>query len=354
VTLQGGDQYYPNWAEVERFAVPRPLFSENDHLDDADNEEPEVDSVAEETSRLDLSASVPKSPASSEASLGSASASPSSMQSMRSSISQISPPTSPKKESSSPAKPVTNRGPSSKAATSSSAMVPARLQPLFNYILWRIHQELDPVAALESFIFLCNDNQKVHYARGFDIKHKRLEQLREVVGREDRDYRNRMTMHNRENQQKAPLAVTVVPKPPAEDDEDDGEVVYTRRGGSPVMPAKNVMDPNAFSRAPQAFVQTTPIKASSVSPSFTPAQPARGGLNAPSFSPHGNNMRGNFRGGPRGRGNFSPGRGGFGNNRIPPAPAAVMQSNGQIDPDSFVRPRGGTAGRGGRKLWEPE
>ncbi|KXL50852.1 MAG: hypothetical protein FE78DRAFT_137043, partial [Acidomyces sp. 'richmondensis'] len=31
VTLQGGDQYYANWAEVERFAVPRPLFSESDH-----------------------------------------------------------------------------------------------------------------------------------------------------------------------------------------------------------------------------------------------------------------------------------------------------------------------------------
>jgi hypothetical protein len=75
----------------------------------------------------------------------------------------------------------------------------------------------------------------------------------------------------------------------------------------------------------------------------------RGGQHLP-FAPRGN-ARGNFRGGPRARGNFgAPGRGGFiPHNRVD---GAVL--NGQIDPNSFVRPRGsGYTGRGGRKLWVP-
>ena len=195
MTLQGGDQYYQDWAEVERFAVPRTLFSENDHLDEPEAE-PEIDDLPEETEKhLMISDDKHHTPVSSAASDGSGSASPSSMQSMRSSVSMVSPPTSPAKNASSPAKPSDSlaRGGQS---TSSSAIVPLKLQSLLNYILWRIHQELDPVAALESFIFLCNDASKVHYTRGFDIHSKRLEQLREAIGREDRDFKNRQVLQN--------------------------------------------------------------------------------------------------------------------------------------------------------------
>lgn len=67
------------------------------------------------------------------------------------------------------------------------------------------------------------------------------------------------------------------------------------------------------------------------------------------FVPRGN-PRGNFRG-PRGRGNFGgPGRGGF----APNVRVDGTLPNGQIDPNSFARPRGGGyTGRGGRKLWVP-
>ncbi|KAH9825629.1 nuclear-transcribed mRNA catabolic process, nonsense-mediated decay [Teratosphaeria destructans] len=340
IALQGGDQYYADWAEVEQFAVPRTLFSEHDHLEHDETEaegEAAADGLPQETSKLNLNGG-DKSPASSAASVGSGS----SMQSMRSSISAVSPPTSPK-QASSPVKPAKLAGALSETTKSSSAIVPRKLQPLFNYILWRIHQELDPVAALESFIFLCNDPQKVYYARGFDIKYKRLEHLREVVGREDRDFRNRLSMHSRENAQVAPAAPIEAEAKDVEQQDDDDEVVFASRGnqsGGTSKQQANVMDPNAFGRNPQAVKAQSPVMAN--------AQPARGGIVAP-LGPRGN-ARGNFRGPRGGRAGYGPGRGGYINNQLPPA----VQPNGQIDPDSFARPRGATGARGARKLWEPE
>lgn len=261
------------------------------------------------------------------------------MQSARSSLSAVSPPTS-------PAKPLTS-APTKSASSgkagaqiSSNGSVHVRLQPLFNYILWRIHQELNPAAALETFIFLCNDPSKTNAAKGFDIRSKRLEQLRDVVGREDREYRNRLSVLSKEGQQQTtntPSAKNAKePKSP------------------PTAPAamlgqqNAVMDPDAFSRSVQ-----TPKKAASVVPSSprgSHSQPGRGA------------NRGNFRGSPRGRGAFpngpTQGRGGFpspGARRGGGAPTAQM--DGQIDPNSFERPRGGSTGRGaggaGRKLWTP-
>lgn len=354
MTLQGGDQYFSNWNEVERFAVPRTLFSEHDHVEaDAASE---ANSMALETAtKLTISEEQRKSPISSAASVVSGSASPSSLQSMRSSISQISPPTSPVKAVASPAKHLASLDRSVDPVTSSSAMVPTKLQSLFNYILWRIHQELDPAAALESFIFLCNDPNKVHYAKGFDIRSKRLEQLRETVGREHRDFNNRLALHNRENQQNNP-AVTITPRALPEDDD---EVVYKPSvpRGPTAMIQPNVIDPNVFSRTPQAVAQADQSKLASQSPRMTNVQPhhARGGGQTVPFTPRGN-PRGTFRGSPRGRASYVPGRGGFAtNNRMANGVQTTVLPNGQIDPDSFSRPRGsGYTGRGGRKLWVPE
>ncbi|KAK0268726.1 hypothetical protein LTR35_015298 [Friedmanniomyces endolithicus] len=369
VTLQGGDQYYQNWAEVDRFVVPRTLFSEQDHIDDE-----EMAAPADDTARLSLYDDRHTSPVSSANSIRSGAATISSTQSVRSSVSLISPPTSPAKAASSPVKPTAIVAAIASPALTESARTPIGLQPLFNYILWRLHQELEPVAALESFIFLCNDPQKAHYAKGFDIRCKRLEQLREAVSREDRDFRNRTNMLDRENTQSSEPSLADLQHP-----NDDNEVVYKPppRGPAAIMPQPpisipNVIDPNAF--GPRTPVLPTPprqqqkpemtILPTPKSPRFTSTAPARGGpyggLNGGSnggFAPRGNiTPRGNnnFRGGRGGRGNFAPpGRAGFA--PVVRAPeSSQVGSSGQIDPDSFSRPRsGGFAGRGGRKLWVP-
>lgn len=344
VTLQGAEDYYATWSEVEKFVVPRTLFSEDDlHEADADTE-PDVDGLLDEDmSKLTLGDVTRKTPVSSAGSIGSRSASPSSMRSQRSSVSALSPPTSPAKAVSPLVKsdsPVYNKAPFPNSS------VPLRLQPLFNYILWRIHQEVDPVAALETFIFLCNDQSKVNYAKGFEIRTKRLEQLREAIGREDRDFRNRQMVSQREN----PIAPTTQAKATA-----TAEIVKQSPPSAPAamvaqqQAAANIIDPDAFVRPPVAHSQ--PVQPQTFQPRspripHVSPQASRGGQ--PS-TPRGN-PRGNFRG-PRGRGNFNgQGRGGFtSSTRVEGA-----FPNGQIDPNSFTRPRGsGYTGRGGRKLWVP-
>ena len=263
------------------------------------------------------------------------------MQSVRSSLSALSPPTSPLKSTATTAIDPASSG-KHDSQLSSSGSVHVRLQPLFNYILWRIHQELNPAAALETFIFLCNDPSKTNAAKGFDIRSKRLEQLRDVVGREDREYRNRLSVLNKEGQQQAAttpaVKTTKEPKSPP-------------KAPAAMLGQQNaVMDPDAFSRSVQPVAKTGPAAPSS--PRGNYVQPGRGAT------------RGNFRGSPRGRGALpngtAPGRGGFGSPSTRRGGASAAQMDGQIDPNSFERPRGGNIARGGgagagagRKLWVP-
>lgn len=353
MTLQGADETYERWAEVERFAVPRTMFSEQDY-------EPEHDEDADLTmsaSKLRLSAHDLGASFSSAASDMTRSLSPSSSRSVRSSVSPVSPPTSPSKVVLSPMQNLSSLAMASSRPQSSSDSVPQPLQPLFNYILWRVHQEVDPVAALESFIFLCNDPRKVSFAKGFDIKMKRLEQLREAVGREDRDHKNRQNLLIRETQ-------NLIPAGREPDLSQDDEVVF--KPAIPKAPAamlqkqSNLIDPNTFGRGPQPKA-SVPIKdlpnGAPKSPRVAQVALQRGsprGAHSLPFAPRTNmrgGPRGNFRGSVRGRGNFGPAA--QSTNTLVTDNAAP---DGQIDPDSFSRPdpRAGISGsRGGRKLWVP-
>lgn len=356
VTLQGADETYERWAEVERFAVPRTMFSEQDYEPERDEE---ADEAAEMISgKLRFSAHNLDASFSSVASDMTRSLSPSSSRSVRSSVSPVSPPTSPSKAAVSPMQNLSRMAAANSRPQSSSDSVPQPLQPLFNYILWRVHQEVDPVAALESFIFLCNDPRKVTFAKGFDIKIKRLEQLREAVGREDRDHKNRQNLLIRETQNLAPAA-----REPGHEHSADDEIVF--RPVIPKAPAamlqkhSNVIDPNTFGRGPPPK-QAVPMKdltnGAPKSPRAAQSAPQRGSSRGPHalpFAPRASmrgGPRGNFRGSGRGRGNF-------GSAQINHAFATNNAvADGQIDPDSFTRPdpRVGISGsRGARKLWVP-
>jgi hypothetical protein len=359
VTLQGADEIYERWAEVERFAVPRTMFSEQDYEPEHEEEGDEAADMPDVTStKVRLSAHNLDASFSSAASDLTRSLSPSSLRSVRSSASPVSPPTSPAKVALSPMQNLSALATVSSRPQSSSGSVPQPLQPLFNYILWRVHQEVDPVAALESFIFLCNDPRKGNFAKGFDIKMKRLEQLREAVGREDRDHKNRQNLLIRETQNLVPTAAE-----PSHEPSPDDEVVF--KPSIPKAPAamlqkhSNVIDPNTFGRGPQSK-PTLPIKDL---PNGAPKSPRgaqvalhRGsprGAHALPFAPRANlrgGPRGNFRGSARGRGNHGPAQ--SQNTFV----ADHATPDGQIDPDSFTRPdpRAGISGnRGGRKLWVP-
>jgi len=239
---------------------------------------------------------------------------------------------------------------------STKGAVPIYFQPLFNHILWRINQEGNPNAALESFILLTNDPTKQTIAQKFGIRAKRLEQLRDAVAREDREYKNHLTIHRIEVEAtaakaNAPVVPKAVERPKSspvnevkqeENSDDEDEVLFKRapRGPAATMNNKNnnnnnnqrVFDPNDFARTNQH-------------------QPVRGG--------RGGHMTPRGRGGPafRGRANFAP-RGAY----VPPGPAFRAppvprhDPNAPLDPDSFSRPApkvGPVRGGNRRKLWEP-
>lgn len=351
---------------MEEFALPKPLFSEEDLEEYEDEEE---DAANENQGKLPVSGhNLNKLDKHLSMSSGESdvtrSATPDSLHSMRSSMSPLSPPESPAKTAAKPhlqpvqkpaAKdtPVKSQPKKDASKSASDSGVPPHFRSLFNYILWRVQQEIDPAAALESFIFLCDDPQKSKLAQRFGIRVKSLADIRFVVAREEREFRNRQLVQRKENEKAAAAAATapnggsrpstrgspIVPTAPTtpapekkDTSDDDGEIVFKRPPKAPAAmiaaqqsprPNHKVMDPNQFSRSP-------------------------GG--------RGNARGGGARGG-RGaaRAVAPPANTGTGAGRGDIVSNITNSSNGPIDPNSFSRPppNGGRFRGGARKLFIP-
>ncbi|CAI6337779.1 unnamed protein product [Periconia digitata] len=352
VQLEGVDEAYDTWEEVEQFLLPETLLSmeESDSEDDDDY----VEDMESSFNALDVSDET----------------------SVSSTHSLEHPSKSPRVESVHPThqnRPINGnqtkiaavaKSPISHSASSTiersrgpkspKKSIPPHLRPFFNHIMWRINKESNPGAALESFILLTNDPSKQMIAQKFGIRAKRLEQLRDAVAREDREYKNHLAVDKIESEARR-NNLNVEPKGPerpksshsnvsksvsaVDSDDDDDEVILKRAPRGPAQQNNNqrVFDPNDFGRTNQ---QASPRGNRGAYP------PSRG--------------RGSPRGGPSprgGRGAFSP-RGAY----VPPGPSfrptptnARHDPNRPIDPDSFARPPArGSAVRGARRsLWEP-
>lgn len=363
ITLQGGFDQYEAWSEVEKFALPKTLFSESDILDEADTAE---DLPEQTEQKLSLGEREKRDSISSVDSQQWPSVSQST-QSMRSSLSALSPPSSPMKATPSPyadsqkasaKETVTAISDEEDEETVTSSVddtdsqgngVPVALRPLYNYILWLVHQECDPVVALENFIFLSDDPYKNKLAQSFGIRTKTLNEIRYAVARENREARNRQLVQKKENekiggtpsglQPAASITATPAKAVDAEPEhisvsEDEDEVLLKRPPRAPaamlaaqspkVTPKAKVLDPNQFARN----TPTTP-PAHHVQPAQTPVR---------------GSPRGAFRGSVRGRGGGASARD---NN-------SGGNGNGPIDPNSFSRPPPANRMRGGgRRLWIP-
>jgi hypothetical protein len=359
VALQGADETFENWEEVEKFAVPRTLFSEHDEYEL--ESEPDANSAGI-PDKLAFEHGYGGDARSTGSSMQSRPGTPASQMSFSNAPSPTSPPTSPARAPAQNSQTKSTPPPNVRPTCSDEA-VPRSIQSLFNYILWRVHQELDPVAALESFIFLCNDANKLKFAKGFDIKVKRLEQLREAVGREDREYKNRQAVLNRESRQEIPPSVTS-----SQQLEKSVEAV-PRMISSPKAPStvvhadkSPVIDPNAFSRS-AAVAKADVVNGEPRSPRLNPTPSAPGSPRARPSTPRGagrGSNRGSLRGNPRGRGPVNNSGGGRAGHTMFDSIDSIdsVSQAGQIDPNSFSRPsaRGGIStsrGGAGRKLWVP-
>ncbi|QDS69174.1 hypothetical protein FKW77_010567 [Venturia effusa] len=323
VHLQGGYEIFDKWDEVEQFLLPKTLLSmESDTYEDPD-------SATESLADLRQDAMPDNASEISRESIEARTASPVSVSSAA----------SPGLLNATPCKdlntlqPIGTGRPSHKKSDSNvSSMsgeepekkqrraIPIALRPFFNYILWRIHQEENATAALETFILVTNDPLKQQIAHRFGIRVKKLEQLREIIAREERDIKNREQMIKREMAiaNSEPVAL-----PDAEPEaEDDDEVISQRAPpkGPQAMNGSAVWDPNAFGRAPH-----------------------------PPPRPVGRGMPFRARGSPV-RGNFAPRAMATTPSRQPP-----IDLTNPIDPDVFSRPPpANRVQRGGRRrLWEP-
>jgi hypothetical protein len=347
VQLEGVDEAYMTWAEVEKFLLPETLLSMEDSESDEDDYHNDLESsfnaldVSDETS-VSSTHSYEDAPKSSELF----------------NFSSKDPKAADEGKRDSKTAPLTTESPERNARNSAElahgdkspkGTVPVYLQPLFNHILWRIHKESNPDAALESFILLTNDPAKQALAQKFGIRAKRLEQLRDAVAREDREYKNHLTMHKIEvestaaKEQPALSASKTTERPksspvneckPIDNSDDEDVVLFQRAPRGPAAITKNqrVFDPNDFGRTNQ--------------------HPSPRGGRGGHLPPRGRGAL-PF----RGRGNFAP-RGAY----VPPGPAFRAppvprhDPNQPIDPDSFARPilkASPVRGGGRRKLWEP-
>ncbi|OJD35136.1 thiosulfate sulfurtransferase [Diplodia corticola] len=311
VQLQGGDEIYRTWEEVESFLLPETLLSMTESADEADELADELNN-----SLASLGSNGDKV---SESSHGGESESP------RSAYSATSPgllnaipykiETAVNKHGKSRSRKNSRANGDIKAEPKNKSVVPVPLQPFYNHVIWRIHHEQNPDISPESFILLTNDPRKQAIAQRFSVRAKRLEQIRDIIGREERDFRNRQAWIKKEEQEDG-----VVVNEQKSEDED--EIVFKRApAAKPKAGQQQVFDPNDFGRS---------------HPIPTPRGGGRGG-----------------RGGHRGRGNFAPSA--APTPRAPPSAPKNAEPSGPIDPDSYARPPPvARSVRGGkRKLWEP-
>jgi hypothetical protein len=324
VQLQGMDENYATWKEVESFLLPETLLSTESQLYDVDNLDDEFDmtlqlheasdkeSLMSQSSLLDQEPTTPVSKRSSsysQTSPGTLNASP---YVMKDSLKDA------QLESEAPSK-GHSRNSSTMSSTSQGnhgSTIPQHLRSLYSYILWRVHEGHGLASGLDAFIFLTNDPVKRAIAQRFGIRVKNTDQLREAIRREERDDKNRQALFEKETAAKESTNQT------RQQSETDTFKRSNRFGSSPHK-SQQLWEPNSSEE--RASTNKT-----------TSNRGQRGG---------------------RGRGSRGAGRGGSNS----PAASRNTKSNtdtnglnGPIDPDSFSRPSTGRNFRGDRrKLWNP-
>ncbi|KIW07096.1 hypothetical protein, variant 5 [Verruconis gallopava] len=380
VHLEAPLQMFDSWAEVEKFMLPETLLS-------MESEQPEASvaassaataecsdsNLADSLADLRMDALPDNASVSSQGSVGARTSSPISVYSATSpGLLIASPFREPKAvQPIGHGRPMHRKNNSNVSSTSTDhtivtkkpKVVPRSLQPFFNHLLWRVNQGTNFTETMDTYILVTNDPLKQQIGQRFGIRCKRLEQLREIIAREDRDLKNRQQMLKKEIRNPAvSKEAEVGVKTPAkrhdtangtdgahDQDDDEDEIVFKRP--PPKAPqamnahanGKHVFDPNVFGGRGQYMF----------------ARGARGmyrggrgggGSSANNRSSNNHHNNNNDR-------HFHPRNGGASTTprQLQLQAATPVDLTKPIDPDSYSRP-GSTKGmsRGGRRrLWEP-
>ena len=261
VQLQGPDDLYQSWPEVEKYILPdtplslQPGLQTEEDLSDALQEHLIVD---ENLERVSLG---------SKDTTDTRSKSPSSVDTVSSSTSPTMSQTAPVVEND-----TTNvrrnlhNSPGNGSDTTVGALqpndcmnhpstkpgIPAQVRPLLNFVVWRTYHEDPTIGGTGKYILLTNDALTQRQAQKFGVRAKLLSQVRAIVARD-----NKMTsgsngtasgfaLSTKTGQEES--AVTF-----ADGDDDEDEVVFkpAQRPGSShsSKAAANVLDPDHFGRS---------------------------------------------------------------------------------------------------------
>ena len=328
IMLQGPDEQYGTWSQVEEHLLKDDAVRENGS---EENEAP-----LSEQQNGDINAaeeSNDKVPGSAGGALS---------QMLLSKLNFAKEPDVTSTASSPPSSPLSSSPQSSKTspevkiaklAERETTIVPPVLKPLLNSVVWYTYEKPATSKAAE-ILFLSNAADTASLARSFGVNPKNIHQLRSAIGLEDLELKN----HSKyEKKHPSPPATAVVetktePKPLFKYDEesDDEEVVFKPRGrgsrGTNVVKgtsASSVRGKPSHHRSPVPTF-TTPTRTAQKKPevpteeidpdSFDRGSFGRGSTPLASTTGHiQGQFQGHSRGGPT-RGNFSPtgpSRGGF-------------------------------------------
>jgi hypothetical protein len=334
ITLQGPEEEYMTWKEVEKHLVKEDPEPENEA--EACDSTPAVSQkcmVAEEvaTEKAPESAGNPLS------------------QMLLSKLNFAKDPDTVSASSTPPGSP-SSSGPQSsktspevksvKLAEHEASIVPPVLKPLLNSVIWYTYQKLSD-AKVSDVIFLTNAAETASLARNFGIMPKNIHQLRALIGLEEQELKN----HSKYEKKHASPSLAIVanteadPKPlfryeedeeEEKDDSDEEVVVFKPRGpgmrgsasirGSTSTPVRGMnghhRSPIPTFSTPGSSTQKKPeVPVEAIDPdSFDRGSFGRGSVPLANTTPH---VPGQFQGLRRGtpnRGNFSPAsssRGGF-------------------------------------------
>ncbi|KIW42075.1 uncharacterized protein PV06_05659 [Exophiala oligosperma] len=254
VTLQGPDEEYSTWAEVEAHYL-------NDDLKKAGENEEALTVPLEYKkggSALDLTAK------------GTAGAANALSQVLLDKLNFSKDPTATSPASTPPLSPASSGLQSSKTSPEikSATMikhdqtpVPPSLKPLLNSVVWYLHERNTPLE--DHLVFLTNSADTMHLARDFGVPTKNIHQLRRALGIEDTEEKLQ------DNNKKEPTKKASPGEPKTlfsyhDVESDDEEVVFkprgrgSSRGGQPTRAAAivNGRGKGAHGRSPRASFST--------------------------------------------------------------------------------------------------
>lgn len=329
VQLQGPDDQYQSWMEVEQHALPETPFNPQKDFGTVDD----LSRVLQKSMRVEDEKRTPDPWESAALSQPfSASASPG---------------------------PRMNK---SRTKSTSPNGIPLHIQPLINFVVWRANHRDENLENASHYLLMTNDVVTQKQAQKFGVRAKMLSQVSGIVARETSRRRNHGVLQPspatpEEEVLDDDFEIGPDHIPPKEGDEYDDEILFKGSRNRPssfeCRDAQPLLDPNVFSRRTGNSVPSSPKQAASPSKAKANGASPRTGAGhvAPGIVGAARKVRGSHtRGTPPTRGT-GPGVDGNGNGKSPRGAGAQRGTHSTSAPTGPaavppVTPRGGFSPRG--------